>query len=176
MSPTSLPSSTARSPRLAPPTPRGSRFLRRVLSSSYITFVSSSPVLLSRCPSYKYTCTHLHPAPAPTSWAFQKLSPSPASPAKVRLKLTASGSSVLSTTPSQPSQPHRGAVGLSVSAQRGHPATPPCHPSSRNWVGRKGRDKTGGGRVWVGPVLLTGLGREGRGGERPQRKRRAPTA
>lgn len=157
-SPTSRPSSTAGSPRRAPTTPaRDHLFFGGSFRSSYITFVPSSPVPLSRCPSYKYTCTHS--SPTPTSWAFQKPSLSPASSAKVRLKLTASGSLMLSTTPSQPSQPHGDAVGFLSRTKR----TP---LSNLGW-------EEGG--VWVGPVQKTGLGREGREGERPERKCSAPT-
>lgn len=151
-SPVLRPSPTAGYPRSAPSQFRTSVSLE-VLQHLLHYLCISIPGALSRCPSCKYICIHLSLPPSPhLSVSENRVS---SLLRKVRLKLTASGYSVLSTTPASPPS-HTGALSAFLSRTKRTPLL------NLGW--RKGRVKAP--RVWVGPVPKAGLGREGRGGER----------
>lgn len=158
MSPTSRPSPTAGSPHPAPPPQLG------------ITFSSEGPLAPPTLPLYLHPLYPFLDVP-PTNMPALICSP-PLHSQPLGFSEAQSLSSILSKGETetdslrfldvkhhpQPALPAtRGRCRLSCPAQRG--------PRSRIWDGRKGRVKALG--VWVGPVQKAGLGREGRGGERP---------
>lgn len=157
MSSTSRPSPTAGSPHPAPPPQLG------------ITFSSEGPLAPPTLPLYLHPLypfldvppTNIpalifSPPSTPSLWAFQ----------------TPSLSSILSKGETETDSlrflgvKHHPQPALPATRGRCRPSCPAQRePRSRIWDRRKGRVKALG--VWVGPVQKAGLGREGRGGERP---------